>query len=120
MSNRTRFEFNRAEQSNRKLLKVCDIQYIIKSIIKANIVVNSVLTPGQKILSKIQRENLIEDTDVTEGSDQISDLFDKNEKVQDNLRSTLMQMTKTKTKLLRLDRVLLKGFYTNNRQELEN
>lgn len=53
MSKRSSFEFNRAKESERKFLKVCDMQYIIKSIQKSNIVVDSILTPEQKILSKI-------------------------------------------------------------------
>jgi hypothetical protein len=37
---------------------------------------------------------------------------------QDRLKNTLMKMTNSKLK--RLDKVLLKGFYTHDRVELEN
>jgi hypothetical protein len=47
-------------------------------------------------------------------------LFSKDEKIQKKLRDTLLKMTKPDFKIERLDRVLLKGFYTHDRVELEN
>jgi hypothetical protein len=44
-------------------------------------------------------------------------LFSKDEKIQQKLRNTLIEMTNSKLK--RLDRVLLKGFYTHDCRELE-
>lgn len=60
---------------------------------------------------------LLENTDVTESEEQLQEFFDPS--IQGQLKDQLMAFTRSEPPS-RLDRVLLKGYYTNDRVELEN
>lgn len=105
----------------RKLKKACDIVQILTSVQRSNIVSSALLTQQQKILAKFQRKRLIEHTDITDSSDQLSDFYENKEqgKLKPVIQSSLSQLAK-KDHLDRIDRILLKGVYSNNKKELEN
>lgn len=77
----------------------------------------------QRILARFQRANMLECTDATESSDEMNDFYDSGNpdgglQVKEQVAKHLYQLTKWP--LTRMDRILLKGFYTNNRIELDN
>jgi len=65
---------------------------------------------------------MLEHADFTESSDELSDFYVSDEendgKIKDVVAGHLNELTRRP--LSRLDRILLKGFYTNDRCELEN
>lgn len=66
---------------------------------------------------------MLEHEDATESSDAVNEYYDSDDpnsglKVKEQVAEHLSQLTKRP--LTRLDHILLKGFYTNDRNELEN
>jgi len=66
---------------------------------------------------------MLEHEDATDSSDAANQYYDSDDpdgglKVKDQIAQHLNKLTKRP--LTRLDRILLKGFYTNDRVELEN
>lgn len=61
---------------------------------------------------------MIEDIDVSESSDNLNDFYDSDENVAPGVDKSLYKMTDEP--LTQLDKLLLKGFYTSNRVELDN
>lgn len=62
---------------------------------------------------------MVEGEDVTDSSDELDDFYQGDKKmIYEQLTTELNEFTKKP--LTKLDRTLLKGFYTNDRNELEN
>lgn len=63
---------------------------------------------------------MIDQTDVSDSSESLSDFYNSNEDVdcKESIRQTLNELLVSETS--RLDSLLLKGFYTSNRIELGN
>lgn len=65
---------------------------------------------------------MLEHEDFTESSDDLSAYYVSDEEKDDQIKGIVAEHLNelTKRPLSRLDRILLKGFYTNDRSELEN
>lgn len=74
-------------------------------------------------MAQFQRSNTLDHQDVSDSSDAVNDYYDSDNPqvgmiAKDEIAAQLRELTKRP--LTRLDRILLKGFYTNDRIELEN
>lgn len=78
------------------------------------------MTRPQSILSRFQRGSLIDQTDVSDSSESLSDFYNSKSDIdcKESIRQTLSELLETETS--RLDSLLLKGFYTSCRNELGN
>ena len=81
---------------------------------RSTVVSESILTPEQRLMVRLQRENVIEECDFTESSDEIKDYYTPQALAK--LRSRLQGFQNRE--ISQLDAMLLKGFYTSNRSEL--
>lgn len=115
-------EASKSKQAKRKLKQGLEVGNLLKSIHISHIVSNSFLSKAQKTLTMFQRAAVIESVDNSESSDELAEFYrttdDNEDKIKEHVTNALLKMTE-KT-LTPLDRVLLKGFYTCDRRELED
>jgi len=107
---------------NRKFNKELDVVGLLRSVRLSKVLYYSKLNTRQSIMMQLQRTNLVESTDNSEGSDYlelVKDLNHKNKLVRifalGQINKALQGFTTQKKGLSKLDHHLLRGFYTNQR-----
>jgi hypothetical protein len=115
-------QFKTYMNGNRKFNKELDVVGLLRSVRLSKVLYYSKLNTRQSIMMQLQRTNLVESTDYSEGSDYlelIKDLNHKNKLVRifalGQVNKTLQGFAKQKKGLSKLDHLLLRGFYTNQR-----
>jgi len=111
-------------QSHRKFLKAIDLINMLKTLQSSRILAGTLLTSQQKLMMKFQRENVVESQDITESSDNLEEIFyepqtDRGVKVFAAVGKVIEKFSE-QSELTEMDRRLLKGFYTTNRNALGN
>ena len=66
----------RLNQADRKFNKSLDVSNILKALRRSDTVSESILTPEQRLMVLLQRQNVIEDRDLTESSDNFVDYYE--------------------------------------------
>jgi len=112
--------FKTYENGNRKFNKELDVVGLLRSVRLSKVLYSAKLNTRQSIMMQLQRTNLVESTDNSEGSDYlelIKDLNHPNKLVRvfalGQVNKTLQGFTKQTRGLSKMDHVLLRGFYTN-------
>jgi hypothetical protein len=94
-SPQSKFQGDRLDQAQRKFEKMIDFRRTMRSIQNSNILVNSIMTEPQRLLSKFQRQMLVEQVDVTDSSDQLDDYYQKDPEIKVAILESLMKLTKS-------------------------
>jgi len=111
-----KFHMKQVSEVQKKFMKACDVIHLLKTVQRSNLVAGSFLNTQQKMILNFQRHNLVEHN-ITDSSDSMGGFYSNVEENSEVLQQWLKEFTKRP--LTRLDRVLLKGVYTNDKRELE-
>ena len=113
------------EHAQRKFRRALDAVEIIKAVQQIKLLREVLLNDRQKVLMAFQRSSMVEREDNTESSDDFTKLVDSDREMPGGREATFNKLREVldgyqnQEKLDGADRILLKGFYTNTRSELE-